>query len=77
VNAEKRRLAQSVLKETEMLSQEDLVYHRTRAQAELDLAYRAERQTVAAAHMRLASLHMERLKRQDEFCSGSGLGAGR
>ncbi|HEX9965498.1 MAG TPA: hypothetical protein VGB04_11010 [Allosphingosinicella sp.] len=60
-----------------MLSDEDLAYHRTRAQTELDLAYRAERQPVAEAHMRLASLHMERLKRQDEYCGGSALGAGR
>jgi hypothetical protein len=60
-----------------MLSNEDLAYHRSRAQTELDLAYRADRQTVAAAHMKLASLHMERLKRQDESCSGSMLGAGR
>ena len=60
-----------------MLSDEDLAYHRSRAQTELDLAYRAEAQSAAAAHMKLASLHMDRLKRQDESCGGSGLNAGR
>jgi hypothetical protein len=54
-----------------MLSNEDLTYHRSRAQTELDLADRAERQRVAAAHRKLAALHMERLKRPDELCSGS------
>ncbi len=57
-----------------MLSEQDLAYHRARAQAELDLAYRSDRAEVAAVHMKLAALHMERLKHQDELCSGSGLG---
>jgi hypothetical protein len=54
-----------------MLSEEDLEYHQQRAMAELDQAYRAERQVAAEAHMVLASLHMERIKQQDESCGGS------
>ena len=37
-------------------------YHIDRARAELDLAYRAEVATAAEAHMRLAALHMERVR---------------
>jgi hypothetical protein len=54
-----------------MLSQQDLEYHQQRARAEMDRAYRAEHKVAAEAHMRLAGLHMERLKRQDELCHGS------
>ncbi len=54
-----------------MLSRQDLEYHQQRALAELDQAYRAERGAAADAHMVLASLHMERIKQQDELCGGS------
>ena len=54
-----------------MLSQQDLEYHQQRARAEMDQAYRAVHNSAAEAHMRLAGLHMERLKRVDETCSGS------
>ena len=37
-------------------------YHMDRARAELDLAYRAEVTSAAEAHMRLAALHMERVR---------------
>ena len=56
-----------------MLSPQDLEYHQQRARAEMDRAYRAEHHAVAEAHMRLAGLHMERLKRQDELPRGRGL----
>jgi hypothetical protein len=44
------------------MSEADRAYHNERARSELDLAYRAERKDVADAHMRLAALHMARLK---------------
>jgi len=55
-----------------MLSNQDLAYHRERARAELDQAYRAEHHSAAHAHMQLAGLHMERLKHIPEASSGSG-----
>ena len=58
------------------MAEQDILYHRERAQAELDLAYRAEGSAAAQSHLRLAGLHMERLKRQDERCCGSSLGHG-
>ena len=54
-----------------MLSRQDLEYHRQRAMAEMDQAYRTEHHVVAEAHMLLARLHMERIKQQDELCDGS------
>ena len=53
-----------------MLSRQDLEYHKQRAMAEMDQACRAERHVVAEAHPRLARLHMERIKQQDELCDG-------
>jgi hypothetical protein len=47
------------------MSEADRAYHNERARSELDLAYRAERRDVADAHMRLAALHMARLKPAD------------
>jgi hypothetical protein len=44
----------------------DRDYHIQRARTELDWAYRAERRDVAAAHLRLSSLHMERVKALSE-----------
>ncbi|HEX5183411.1 MAG TPA: hypothetical protein VFW19_09705 [Allosphingosinicella sp.] len=38
------------------------LYHVERARAELDAAYRAEQAEVAAAHLRLCSLHMHRAR---------------
>jgi hypothetical protein len=45
-----------------MLFEKDTEYHRERARAEMDCAYRATRNVVANAHMRLSALHMERLR---------------
>ena len=50
---------------------ERLEYHQQRAREELDRAYRAEHSAAANAHMRLASLHMQQLKRDDERCGGT------
>jgi hypothetical protein len=47
------------------MTDDDRDYHLGRARAELDLAYRAERKDVAAAHMRLSSLHMQRIAQED------------
>ena len=55
------------------MSEQDLTYHRERVQAELDWAYRAAPKAAADAHLRLAALHMQQLKRVDELCDGSGL----
>jgi hypothetical protein len=48
-----------------MVSDQDREYHEQRARTEMDQAYRSDHNAAAEAHMRLASLHMERLKRQD------------
>ena len=53
------------------MSDQDRLYHIERARRELDLAYRAEQDVVAEAHMKLSALHMARLKQVDERCSGS------
>ena len=53
------------------MSDQDRLYHIERARRELDLAYQAERQAVAEAHMKLSALHMARLKKVDDRCSGS------
>ena len=50
---------------------QDHEYHRQRAQAELDWAYRAEHRQAAEAHMRLAGMHMERLRELKERASAS------
>ena len=55
-----------------MLSTDDLAYHRARFQDELDRAYHAGDQAAANAHARLAALHMQRMKSEDERCGGSG-----
>ncbi len=44
-----------------MRNEADRDYHVRRAWAELDLAYRAERQAAIEAHLRLSALHMARL----------------
>jgi hypothetical protein len=53
------------------VSDQDRLYHIERARRELDLAYQAERHAVAEAHMKLSALHMARLKKVDDRCSGS------
>jgi hypothetical protein len=55
------------------MTQEDREYHVERARAELDLAYRADKSAAADAHMRLSSLHMKCLQREDESCDGAGV----
>ena len=52
----------------------DREYHMERSRTELDWAYRAERETVAEAHLRLSSLHMQRLRELDESCGGATIG---
>ena len=49
-------------------------YHIERARAELDLAYRADARPAAEAHLRLSSLHMERVRQAD---SSTGAAASR
>ncbi len=44
-----------------MKREEDREYHTRRAQEEFDRAYRTNNSVAAAAHMRLSSLHMQRL----------------
>jgi hypothetical protein len=39
---------------------DERTYHVERARAELDAAYRAERADIAAIHLKLCALHMER-----------------
>lgn len=39
---------------------DERTYHVERARAELDAAYRAERAEIAAIHLKLCALHMER-----------------
>jgi hypothetical protein len=56
-----------------MLTHQDFDYHRERAQKEMDLAYRSDQQVVVEAHMKLAALHMDRMKQEDESCGGSSL----
>jgi hypothetical protein len=45
-----------------MIDDDTCKYHTERARAELDMAYRAERQDVASAHLLLSSLHMRRAR---------------
>jgi hypothetical protein len=47
-----------------MLAERDREYHRKRATMELDLAYRAEKQAAAEAHLRLSALHLARLRNE-------------
>ena len=44
-----------------MIHETDQDYHIRRAQAELDLAYRSECSKAMEAHLRLSSLHMQRV----------------
>jgi hypothetical protein len=45
-----------------MIDDDTCRYHTERARTELDMAYRAERQDVASAHLLLSSLHMQRAR---------------
>jgi hypothetical protein len=49
-------------KEAHMLADEDREYHTERAREELDSAYKAENTAAAEAHLKLSSLHMQRLQ---------------
>lgn len=55
----------------------DAEYHQQRARAEMDLAESASCRTAAEAHKKLAGLHIQELKREDEMCGGSSIGRGR
>lgn len=48
-----------------MILESDHDFHLRRARAELDLAYRSECQAAMEAHLRLSSLHMQRLGSAD------------
>ena len=50
-------------------------YHLRRARAELDLAYRAECHVASEAHLRLSSLHMQRLNDPEAEVRSTGLQA--
>ena len=60
--------------EASMERNEALAYHEQRAREELDRAYRAEHAAASDAHMRLAGLHIERMKQEDGSCGGSEYG---
>ena len=45
-----------------MTKQDDLSYHSERATRELDLGLTAETLSAARAHLKLASMHMERVR---------------
>lgn len=45
-----------------MTHETDHDFHMRRARAEIDLAYRSECRAAMEAHLRLSSLHMQRLK---------------
>lgn len=45
-----------------MVREDDRTFHTSRARAEQELADHAERPSVADAHRRLSSLHIERLR---------------
>jgi hypothetical protein len=45
-----------------MKRRDDKDYHSERARAEIDLAYRADTQVAAEAHLRLSALHLARLR---------------
>lgn len=50
-------------------------YHLRRARAELDLAYRAQCHMASEAHLRLSSLHMQRLNDPEAEVRSTGLQA--
>ncbi len=52
-----------------MAMAQDHEYHRQRAQAELDWAYRAENKVAAEAHMRLSAMHMARMREVKDTAS--------
>lgn len=60
---EPEKLTRDYLGPGDVQAEADRVHHRERARAELDMAYRAVTRAAAEAHLRLASLHMERLAR--------------
>ncbi|MGZ8284896.1 MAG: hypothetical protein ACXW27_16115 [Allosphingosinicella sp.] len=45
-----------------MIVETDHDFHMRRARAELDLAYRSECRAATESHLRLSSLHMQRLR---------------
>ena len=56
-----------------MLSEQQKTYHLDRARVEMDMAYRATARSAAAAHMKLSSLHIGRIKELDDACDGSAV----
>ena len=59
-----------------MTGSSDYDYHTQRARTELDMAYRAERQDVASAHLRLSSLHMQRARSAGQPVASAGEAGG-
>ena len=55
-----------------MILESDHDFHLRRARAELDLAYRSECQAAMEAHLRLSSLHMQRLSSADSSARPAG-----
>jgi len=53
---------------------DDRSYHLERVRSELDIAYHAEAERVADAHLRLSALHIQRLRDLDDDCGGAGIG---
>ena len=56
-----------------MRLESDQDYHVRRARAELDLAYRSECRTAMEAHLRLSTLHMQKLNGSQSASRGPGL----
>ena len=56
-----------------MILETDHDYHMRRARAELDLAYRSECRAAMESHLRLSSLHMQRLGGADSAGRPAGL----
>lgn len=56
-----------------MILESDHDFHLRRARAELDLAHRSECLAAMEAHLRLSSLHMQRLRTADSPARPAGL----
>lgn len=55
-----------------MIVETERDYHMRRARAELDLAYRSECRTAMESHLRLSSLHMQRLRSAESAARPAG-----
>ena len=64
-------MRKDVCEKEPQVAEQDKDYHIARARAELDLAYQAQHESVANAHMKLSALHMEQIRHPDEACGGA------